>query len=125
MAAERQTAPEMHPDACVIDPPEGRIGICMIPNRLWMDGELTALDLRVVMFLAACVNGSGHGIVRPSQGHIARRLGVARASVLRCITRLRERGHLIVKEQTDSSGGKAAHQYIVPLFKAQRRGGKQ
>lgn len=85
----------------------------VIPARAFDDSGLTHLDIRVLGVIGYHIDRNNEAW--PKQETIAQILNVARGSVNRCISRLKERGYLEIVHTSRDDGGNAHARYRVLL----------
>lgn len=83
------------------------------PSSAAFDTRLTATDHRVLAALGTYADA--HGRCFPSQGTLARRLGVARCTVSRSIARLVECGHLRSGKRNGARGARLSNTYTIVM----------
>jgi len=92
-------------------PSRKRMQFAMVPGLAIMDGRLKNMDVRVLAALA--INADKSGLVVRSQVRLANELGIARSTLHKSITRLKDTGWLISEQQSRPDGGNCSSRYFI------------
>ena len=109
------TAQSRQPDAQPSS--RAKIKFAVTPSAAAFDARLTATDVRVLHALASYANRNGD--CHPAQGTLARRLGLARRTIMRAIERLVATGHVRVAKRNGAGGARLANRYTIVLESSQ------